>query len=107
MSHTLTLIMILQCDQHLIRLGKSFPLLERSYQLHLNSVGLYVEHTVCDSCYQFYKAIQKLVGLEKKLAKLIGVPIPKDNKNAISITSVPHFKGHSAQFGTRLQKMKY
>jgi len=25
MTHKLTLMMIMQCDQHLIRLGKSFP----------------------------------------------------------------------------------
>lgn len=47
------------------------------------------------------------MGLEKKLAELTGIKIPADNKSAISITSVPYFKGHSAQFGTRLQKMKY
>lgn len=38
---------------------------------------------------------------------MTGIKIPADNKNAISITSVPYFKGQSAQFGTRLQKMKY
>lgn len=41
------------------------------------------------------------------MAKLTGIKIPVDNKNAVSITSVPYFKGQSAQFGTRLQKMKY
>ena len=51
--------------------------------------------------------MQKLVALETKLAKLTGVKIPTDNKNVISITSVPYFKGHSAEFGTRLQKTKY
>lgn len=42
MTHKITLMMILQCDQHLIRLGKSFPWLERSFKMHINSVGLYV-----------------------------------------------------------------
>ena len=55
MTHKLTLMMILQCDQHLIRLGKSFSWLERCYSLHLDSVNLYVEHKICDSCYKFYK----------------------------------------------------
>ncbi len=41
------------------------------------------------------------------MAKLTGIKIAADNKNAISITAVPYFKGYSAQFGTRLQKMKY
>jgi hypothetical protein len=45
--------------------------------------------------------------LETKLAELTGIKIPPDNKNAISVTSVPYFKGQPAQFGTRLQKMKY
>ena len=61
MSHKLTLMMILQCDQHLIRMGKTFPWLERSYKHHVNSVNLYVEHKVCDSCYKLYIEIQKLV----------------------------------------------
>lgn len=107
MTHKLTLMMILQCDQHLIRLGKSFPWLERSYYLHLDAVNLYVEHKICDSCYKFYKEIEKLVALETELARLSGIKIPTDNRNAISITAVPYFKGQSAQFGTRLQKMKY
>ena len=51
--------------------------------------------------------MQRLVALETKLAELTGIRIPVDNKSTISITSVPYFKGHSAQFGTRLQKMKY
>jgi len=41
------------------------------------------------------------------LAKLSGIQISEDNKNVVSITSVPHFKGHSPQFGSRLQKVKY
>ena len=107
MTHKLTLLKILQCDQHLIRLGKSFPWLERSYFLHLDSVNLYVEHKICDSCYKFYKEIEKLVNLENKLALLTGIKVPADNRSAISITSLPYFKGQSTEFGTRLQKMKY
>ena len=41
------------------------------------------------------------------MAELLGIKIPIDNKSSISITSVPYFKGHNIQFGTRLQKMKY
>jgi len=107
MTHKLTLMMILQCDQHLIRLGKSFPWLDRCYSLHLDSVNLYVEHKICDSCYKFYKEVEKLVTLETKLAELTGIKIPQDNKNSISITNVPYFKGQSAQFGMRIEKMKY
>jgi hypothetical protein len=107
MTHKLTLMMLLQCDQHLVRLGKDFPWLERAYSLHLDSVNLYVEHKVCDSCYRFYREVQRLVGLQRKLAILTGTVLPADDKNAVSITSVPYFKGHSAQFGTRLQKLQY
>lgn len=102
MTHKLTLMMILQCDQHLIRLGKSFHWLDRCYSLHLDSVNLYVEHKICDSCYKFYKEVEKLVSLETKLAELTGIKIPQDNKNSISITNVPYFKGQSAQFGMRI-----
>jgi len=41
------------------------------------------------------------------MSKLIGVSLKGDNKNAVSITSVPAFKGQSPQFGSRLQKVKY
>ncbi len=41
------------------------------------------------------------------MATLVGVKIPVDNKNIVSITSVPTFKGQSPQFGSRLQKIKY
>lgn len=107
MTHKATLMMILQCDQHLIRLGKSFPWLERCYKQHVNSVNLYVEHKVCDSCYKLYVEIQKLVDLELKMAKRIGVSVKTDNRNVVSITAVPAFKGQSPQFGSRFQKVKY
>ena len=107
MTHKLTLMMILQCDQHLIRLGKTFPWLERCYSVHLDSVNLYVEHKICDSCYKFYKEIQKLVSLEKRLAELTGVKIPTDDKSSVSITSLPYFKGWAPMFGMRIEKMKY
>lgn len=55
MTHKLTFLMILQCDHHLLRMGKSFSWLERSFHHHVDSVNLYVEHKVCDSCYKFYK----------------------------------------------------
>lgn len=42
MTHKLTLMMILQCDQNLIRMGKNFPWLDRCYRHHVNSVNLYV-----------------------------------------------------------------
>ena len=41
------------------------------------------------------------------MAKLTGIPILADNKNVVSITSVPAFKGYPPQFGSRLQKIKY
>jgi hypothetical protein len=47
------------------------------------------------------------VALETKLAELTGIKIPADNKNSISITSVPYFKGQSAHFGMRIEKMKF
>ena len=66
-----------------------------------------MEHKICDSCYKFYKEVEKLVALQTKLAELTGIKIPQDNKNSISITNVPYFKGQSAQFGMRIEKMKY
>lgn len=41
------------------------------------------------------------------MANILGVEVSSDNKNAVSITSVPAFKGQSPQFGSRLQKVKY
>lgn len=107
MTHKLTLMMILQTDQHLIRMGKNFPWLERCYKQHVNSVNLYVEHKVCDSCYTLYCEIQKLVGLEMSLAKKTGVNVKMDNRNVVSITAIPTFKGQPPQFGSRFEKVKY
>ena len=107
MTHKLTLMMILQCDQHLIRLGKNFLWLDRCYKYHVSSVNLYVEHKVCDSCYKLYTEVLKIVDLEEKMAKLMGVSVKQDNKNVVSITAVPAFKGESPQFGSRFQKIKY
>lgn len=45
--------------------------------------------------------------MQAKLAYLTGIKLNSDNKNVVSITSVPYFIGHSPQFGTRLQKVKY
>ena len=42
-----------------------------------------------------------------KLAKAVGVTIKSDNKNVVSITSIPTFKGHPPQFGSRFEKVKY
>lgn len=107
MNHKLTLMMILQCDQHLIRLGKSFPWLDRCFKYHVSSVNLYVQHKVCDSCYKLYNQVQKIVGLESTMAKMIGINVKNDNRNVVSITAVPAFKGESPQFGSRFQKIKY
>ena len=93
MTHKLTLMMILQCDQHLIRLGKSFPWLDRSFKYHVSSVNLYVEHQVCDSCFKLYVEVQKIVELDQKMAVMCGVGVKSDNKNVVSITAVPAFKG--------------
>lgn len=41
------------------------------------------------------------------MAKIIGIPVKQDNKNVVSITAVPAFKGQSPQFGSRFQKIKY
>lgn len=38
---------------------------------------------------------------------MTGVKVPADNRSAVSITSLPYFKGQSTEFGTRLQKMNY
>ena len=73
----------------------------------MDSVNLYVEHKICDSCYKFYKEIEKLVALETRLAELTGIKIPVYNKNIISITNVPYFKGLGAEFGMRMEKIKY
>lgn len=64
MTHKLTLMMILQCDQHLIRLGKNLPWLDRCFKYHVSSVNLYVEHQVCDSCYKLYTEVLKMVEYE-------------------------------------------
>lgn len=62
---------------------------------------------MCDSCYKLYIEIEKLMELEKKLAKQTGIRIREDNKNVVSITAIPTFKGHSPKFGSRFQKVKY
>lgn len=41
------------------------------------------------------------------MAKKSGVAVKNDNRNAVSITAIPAFKGHSPQFGSRFQKVKY
>jgi hypothetical protein len=41
------------------------------------------------------------------MGKITGVTSKNDNKNAVSITSVPAFKGQSPQFGSRFPKVKY
>jgi hypothetical protein len=38
---------------------------------------------------------------------MLGVIVPEDNKNNVSITGIPAFKGQSPQFGSRLQKNTY
>lgn len=95
MTHKLTLMMILQCDQHLIKIGKSFPWLERCYKQHVSSVNLYVEHKVCESCFKLYIEVEKLIELDKKMSKIVGVSTKVDNRNLMSITAVPSFKGYS------------
>jgi hypothetical protein len=45
--------------------------------------------------------------LEIEFARLLGVAVPEDNKNIVSITGLPAFKGQSPQFGSRLQKNTY
>jgi hypothetical protein len=42
LTHQLTLMMILQCDQNLIKIGKQYPWLNRCYSQHVGSVSLYV-----------------------------------------------------------------
>ncbi len=51
--------------------------------------------------------MERLIGLQTELAKLSGIQVAEDNKNVVSITSVPYFKGYPPQFGSRLQKVKY
>ena len=41
------------------------------------------------------------------MAKVVGFSTKADNKNLMSITAVPSFKGYSPQFGSRFQKIKY
>jgi hypothetical protein len=41
------------------------------------------------------------------MAKMTGVTLKKDNKNIVSITAIPAFKGQSPKFGSRFQKVKY
>jgi hypothetical protein len=45
--------------------------------------------------------------LEIAFARMLGVVVPEDNKNNVSITGIPAFKGQSPQFGSRLQKNTY
>lgn len=45
--------------------------------------------------------------LDKKMAKIVGAANNKDNRSVVSITAIPSFKGHSPQFGSRFQKIKY
>lgn len=41
------------------------------------------------------------------MATITGVTMKNDNRNVVSITAVPAFKGQSPQFGSRFQKVKY
>ena len=41
------------------------------------------------------------------MAIATGVRVKEDNKNVVSITGIPTFKGHSPKFGSRFQKVKY
>ena len=47
------------------------------------------------------------MSLEKRLAVVTGVRVKEDNRNVVSITGIPTFKGHSPKFGSRFQKVKY
>ena len=38
---------------------------------------------------------------------MTGVKVNKDDNKFVSITSIPTFKGHSPQYGSRFQKVKY
>lgn len=107
MTHRLTLIMLLQADKHLLARGKTFPWLERCFNQHIGNVNLYIEHKICDSCYTLYKEIEKLMRLEVEFARMLGVAVPEDNKNNVSITGLPAFKGQPPKFGSRLQKNTY
>lgn len=41
------------------------------------------------------------------MSNLVGVSTKSDNRNIVSITAIPSFKGYSPQFGSRFQKIKY
>lgn len=41
------------------------------------------------------------------MSGIVGVSTKSDNRNLMSITAVPSFKGYSPQFGSRFQKIKY
>lgn len=45
--------------------------------------------------------------LEVQFARMLGISVSEDNKNLVSITALPAFKGHPPQFGSRLQKNTY
>jgi hypothetical protein len=47
------------------------------------------------------------VELEEKMAIMCGIDVKSDNRNVVSITAVPAFKGESPQFGSRFPKVKY
>lgn len=41
------------------------------------------------------------------MAELTGIKLEADNRNVVSVTSLPCFKGYSPQFGSRMPKGKY
>lgn len=41
------------------------------------------------------------------MAIMCGIDVKSDNRNVVSITAVPAFKGESPQFGSRFPKVKY
>ena len=106
MRHKLTLLMLLQADRHLLERGKNYAWLERCFSQHIGNVNLYIEHKVCDSCYQLYKEIERLMTMEVEFARMLGINASETNK-IVSITSLPVFKGETPQFGSRLQKINY
>jgi len=78
--HKMTLKSIIQADKHLMHRGKTFKWLERSEIKQIDTVALYQEHKVCDSCYKLHEETEKLRHLEFEFAKALGIPVNPEKK---------------------------
>lgn len=80
-THKMTIKMIIQTDQALLKRGYKFDFLKRYQTKSVDLVNLYEEHKVCKKCYKLYKETEKLLEVELQLNKVLGIPVTQDTKH--------------------------